>query len=250
LAQTTTLRVGHLVLCNNFRHPVLLGKMATTLDVLSGGRVELGIGSGSVATEHYETGLPWGSFPERSERLAESLEILSQMFTGQPTTFAGNHYEVANVPNLPAPVQSPRPPIHVGGIGPRRTLPIVARYADVWNVPTYGLANWEESQRTLEAECERIGRDPATIRRSLEAVLVLTPDEASLEVARAKAERRYGGDGWGMDAGGFVGTPPMVVERIGEMVGKGITTFVFFTFDRAEPRTLELFADQVMPAFR
>ena len=240
LAQTTTLRVGHLVLCNNFRHPVLLGKMASSLDVLSGGRLELGIGSGSVAQEHHETGLPWGSYPERSERLAESLEILTQMFTGRPTTFSGSHYEVANVPSLPAPIQSPRPPIHVGGIGPRRTLPIVARYADVWNVPTYGLARWEDSQRTLEAECERIGRDPDTIRRSLEAVLV---------TARAKAERRYGGDGWGMEAGGFVGTPPMVVERIGEMIGKGITTFVFFTYDRAEPRTLELFANEVMPAF-
>jgi alkanesulfonate monooxygenase SsuD/methylene tetrahydromethanopterin reductase-like flavin-dependent oxidoreductase (luciferase family) len=153
------------------------------------------------------------------------------------------------VPNLPAPIQSPRPPIHIGGIGPRRTLPIVAKYADVWNVPTYGLAQWEESQQTLETECEKIGRDPGTIRRSLEAVLVLTPDEASLETARAKAERRYGGDGWGMDAGGFVGTPPMVIDRIGELIAKGITTFVFFTYDRAEPRTLELFANEVMPAF-
>jgi alkanesulfonate monooxygenase SsuD/methylene tetrahydromethanopterin reductase-like flavin-dependent oxidoreductase (luciferase family) len=249
LAQTTRLRVGHLVLCNNFRHPVLLGKMATSLDVLSGGRVELGIGSGSVEQEHLETGLPWGSFPERSERLAESLEILTQMFSGEPTTFAGNHYAVANVPNVPPPTQHPRPPIHVGGIGPRRTLPIVARYADVWNVPTYGLANWAESQRVLDAECLAIGRDPASISRSLEAVLVLTPDEASLEVARAKAERRYGGDGWGMEAGGFVGTPPMVVDRIGQLVEQGITTFVFFTYDRADPRTLELFADQVMPAF-
>jgi alkanesulfonate monooxygenase SsuD/methylene tetrahydromethanopterin reductase-like flavin-dependent oxidoreductase (luciferase family) len=249
LAQTTRLRVGHLVLCNNFRHPVLLGKMATSLDVLSGGRVELGIGSGSVEQEHLETGLPWGSFPERSERLAESLEILTQMFSGEPTTFAGNHYAVTNVPNVPRPTQHPRPPIHVGGIGPRRTLPIVARYADVWNVPTYGLANWAESQRVLDAECEAIGRDPASISRSLEAVLVLTADEASLEVAKAKAERRYGGDGWGMEAGGFVGTPPMVVDRIGQLVEQGITTFVFFTYDRAEPRTLELFADQVMPAF-
>jgi alkanesulfonate monooxygenase SsuD/methylene tetrahydromethanopterin reductase-like flavin-dependent oxidoreductase (luciferase family) len=249
LAQTTRLRVGHLVLCNNFRHPVLLGKMATSLDVLSGGRVELGIGSGSVEREHRETGLPWGSFPERSERLAESLEILTQMFTGEPTTFAGNHYEVTNLPNVTAPTQSPRPPIHIGGIGPRRTLPIVARYADVWNVPTYGLANWEESQRVLETECEAIGRDPATIRRSLEAVLVLAPDEVALEVARGKAERRYGGSGWGLEAGGFIGTPPMVIDRIGQLVDLGITTFVFFTYDRGEPRTLELFADQVMPAF-
>jgi alkanesulfonate monooxygenase SsuD/methylene tetrahydromethanopterin reductase-like flavin-dependent oxidoreductase (luciferase family) len=249
LAQTTRLRVGHLVLCNNFRHPALLGKMATSLDVLSSGRLELGIGSGSVEHEHQQSGLPWGTFPERSERLAESLEILTQMFTGEPTTFSGRHYRVADLPNRPGPVQSPRPPIHIGGVGPRRTLPIVARYADVWNVPTYGLENWKESERALEAECEAIGRDPGTIRRSHEAVLVLAADEAGLEAARAKAKRRYGGPGWGMDAGGYVGTPPMVVERIGELVEQGITTFVFFTYDRAEPRTLELFAEHVMPAF-
>ena len=249
LAQTTRLRVGHLVLCNNFRHPALLGKMATSLDVLSAGRLELGIGSGSVGYEHQQTGLPWGTFPERSDRLAESLEILTQMFTGQPTTFSGTYYEVAGLPNLPPPTQSPRPPIHIGGIGPRRTMPIVARYADVWNVPTYGLARWEESQRVLENECAAIGRDPASIRRSHEAILVLAPDEASLEAARAKAERRYGGEGWGMDAGGYVGTPPMVVDRIGQLVEKGITTFIFFTHARAEPRTLELFAERVMPEF-
>ena len=249
LAQTSRLRVGHLVLCNNFRHPALLGKMATTLDVLSAGRLELGIGSGSVGHEHHQAGLPWGTLPERSDRLAESLEILTRMFTGEPTNFSGSHFEVADLPNLPPPVQSPRPPIHIGGIGPRRTMPIVARYADVWNIPTYGLRHWEASERVLTTECAAIGRDPATIRRSHEAVLVLTPDEASLEVARAKAERRYGGEGWGMDAGGYVGTPPMVVDRIGTLVDKGVTTFVFFTYDRADPRTLELFAQKVMPAF-
>jgi alkanesulfonate monooxygenase SsuD/methylene tetrahydromethanopterin reductase-like flavin-dependent oxidoreductase (luciferase family) len=249
LAQTTRLRVGHLVLCNNFRHPSLLGKMATTLDVLSGGRLDLGIGSGSVEQEHQQGGLPWGTFPERSERLAESLEILTRMFTGQPTTFSGRHYEVDDLPNLPPPVQSPRPPIHIGGIGPRRTMPLVARYADVWNVPTYGLARWEESERVLERECASIGRDPSTIRRSQEAMLVLAPDESSLEPALANAQRRFGDEGWGLHAGGYIGTPPMVVDRIGQLVDKGITSFVFFTSDRAEPRTLELFAQQVMPEF-
>jgi alkanesulfonate monooxygenase SsuD/methylene tetrahydromethanopterin reductase-like flavin-dependent oxidoreductase (luciferase family) len=142
LAQTTRLRVGHLVLCNNFRHPALLAKMATTLDVLSEGRLELGIGSGSVSAEHAQSSLPWGGFPERSDRLAESLEILTRMFTETATTFSGRHYQVTDLPNLPGPVQTPHPPIHIGGIGPRRTLPLVARYADVWNIPTYGLAEW------------------------------------------------------------------------------------------------------------
>jgi alkanesulfonate monooxygenase SsuD/methylene tetrahydromethanopterin reductase-like flavin-dependent oxidoreductase (luciferase family) len=250
LAHTSRLRVGHLVLCNTFRHPALLAKMAATLDVLSEGRLELGIGSGSVATEHLQSGLPWGSPGERAERLGEALEILTRMFAGSPVTFSGAHYEVSELPSLPHPVQRPRPPIHVGGVGPLRTLPLVARYADVWNIPTYGLSGWEESGRVLDAACEAIGRDPSTLRRSQEAVLVLAPDGPALETARAQAARRYGAPGWGLDAGGFVGTPAMVAERIALMVDKGISTFVFFTHDRADRRTLELFADRVMPEFR
>ena len=250
LAHTDRLRIGHLVLCNNFRHPAVLAKMATTLDVLSGGRLELGIGSGSVPVEHEQAGLPWGDLAERSERLAEALEILTRMFTGEPTTYAGRHYEVADLPNRPAPLQSPRPPIHIGGVGPRRTLPLVARYADVWNVPTYGLSRWEESGRRLDEECVAIGRDPATIRRSHEAVLVLAADDTALTEARAIADRRYGSEGWGLEAGGYIGTPPMVVDRIAQMVERGVTYFVFLTHDRAAPATLALFAEEVMPSFR
>jgi alkanesulfonate monooxygenase SsuD/methylene tetrahydromethanopterin reductase-like flavin-dependent oxidoreductase (luciferase family) len=177
------------------------------------------------------------------------LEILTRMFTGTTTTFTGRHYQVTDLPNRPAPVQTPHPPIHIGGIGPLRTLPLVARYADVWNIPTYGLAGWEASNDRLAEECARIGRDPATIRRSHEAVLVLTPDQSSLQTARAAAERRYGGEGWGMEAGGYVGTPSMVSDRIAQLADKGISLFVFFTHDRADPRTLELFAETVMPEF-
>jgi alkanesulfonate monooxygenase SsuD/methylene tetrahydromethanopterin reductase-like flavin-dependent oxidoreductase (luciferase family) len=249
LAQTERLRLGHLVVCNNFRHPALLAKMATTLDVCSGGRFELGLGSGSVEEEHHRTGLPWGPFAERSERLGEALHIVTEMFANEITSFAGRHYQIHDVPNLPPPVQQPRPPLHVGGVGPRHTLPLVARYADVWNIPVYGLAGWQASEVLLVAECERIGRDPAAIRRSHEAVLVLADDDAGLAEARARAERRYPGPTWGIEAGGYVGTPEAVVDRIGAAVELGITFFVFFTHDRADRRTLELFADRVLPAF-
>jgi len=250
LARTQRLRVGHLVLCNNFRHPVLLGKMASTLDVLSEGRLELGLGSGSVRAEHDQAGLPWGDLPERSERLAETLGILVEMFSGEVTTFAGRHYRVTELPNRPAPSQSPHPPIHIGGIGVRRTLPLVARYADVWNVPTYGLGIWEECDRHLVEACAAIGRDPATIRRSHEAVLVLAPDDTGLATARDAALRRYPGAGWGVEEGGYVGTPSMVIDRVAGMVERGVTQFVFLTHDRAAPDTLRLFAEEVLPSFR
>ncbi len=250
LATTTRLRVGHLVLCNSFRHPALLAKMAATLDVLSDGRLEIGLGSGSVELEHRQAGLEWGTLAERSERLEESLAILTAMFEHGTTTFRGSHFALDELPNLPPPVQRPRPPIHIGGTGRRRTLPLVARYADVWNVPTYGLADWEDAQRVLDRECERIGRDPSTLRRSHEAVLVLAPDDATLAEALARAERRYGGPGWGLAAGGYVGTPNAVIDQIAAAHDKGVSLFVFITHDRADPRTLELIAEHLVPAFR
>lgn len=249
LARTQRLRVGHLVLCANFRHPALLAKMATTLDVLSGGRLELGLGSGSVELEHQQAGLSWGTAAERSERLEETLEIVSQMLTREVTSFEGRHFQISELPNRPGPVQHPRPPIHVGGVGPLRTLPLVARYADVWSIPTYGLADWETSQVRLDAECERISRDPATIRRSHEAVLVLVPDESLVEEARERALHRYPGRGWGVVEAGYVGTPAMVIDRMTAAVEKGISMFIFFPHDRSQRETLELLAGEVMPAF-
>lgn len=250
LARTETLRVGHLVVDNNLRHPALLARMATTLDVISGGRLELGMGSGSYEAEHREGGFPWGSLAERTDRLREGLEIVTRMLAGEQTTFEGVHYQVSGLPNLPRPAQSPRPPIHVGGIGERYTLPLAARYADVWNVPTYGLGRRVEASAALDRECERQGRDPATLRRSVEAVLVLGSDEDELAAARAAAERRYHGPGWGVDEGGFVGTPAAVVDRIGEYVEDGTTLFVFFPFDRGGEGTLRLLAEEVMPHFQ
>ena len=233
LAQTTKLRVGHLVLCATFRHPALLAKMAATLDVISNGRLELGLGSGSYEPEHTESGIPWGTFAERSEILAETLEIVTQMFASEKVTVDGKHFQ----------------PIIVGGIGEKRTLPLVARYADVWNLPTYALDVVDQKRAVLDAECKKIGREPASIRISQEAVLVLAPDDAALAEALPKAERRFGGQGWGLHEGNYIGTPATIVERIKERIDQGITYFVFFSYDRATEATLRLFADEVMPAF-
>jgi alkanesulfonate monooxygenase SsuD/methylene tetrahydromethanopterin reductase-like flavin-dependent oxidoreductase (luciferase family) len=249
LARTSRLRVGQLVLCNNFRHPALLAKMAATLDVISDGRLELGLGSGSVEEEHHQAGIAWGSARERGERLGEALEIITRMFTGPVTTWQGHHYQVRDLPSLPLPVQRPGPPVHIGGAGPKFTLPLVARYADVWNVPTYALDRVGELNSALDAECERIGRDPASIRRSIEAVLAVAPPDR-LGDALALARRRYGGPGFGLEAGGFTGSPARVADRIAELAEAGFSSFVFFTHDRASTETLELFAHEVMPRFR
>lgn len=249
LARTERLRIGHLVLSATFRHPALLAKMATSLDVISNGRLELGLGSGSYAPEHERAGLTWGSARERAVLLAETLEILTRAFAAPRCDFAGERFVVRDLPNVPPPVQRPRPPIHVGGAGERLTLPLVARFADVWNCPTYALGAADAKRAALLRACAAIGRDATTLRCSLEAVLVLVAERAQVDAARALALRRFAGSGWGVEDGGFVGTPDDVVARIRDAIMRGFSSFVFFTHDRAAPATLRLFAERVRPAF-
>ncbi|MCV7170725.1 LLM class flavin-dependent oxidoreductase [Mycobacterium manitobense] len=248
LSRTERLRVGHMVLCNQFRHPAVLAKMATTLDQISAGRLQLGIGSGSIADEHERTGLPWGTFAERSQRLGETLEILHQAFADERIDFSGEHFTVRDMPVKPGPVQRPRPPIVVGGVGERYTLPLVARYADVWNVPTYALGDLERKVAALRSACADIGRDPASIVMSVEAVMALTPDDAALPEVRTLAEKRFGGAGFGLHDGGLVGTAPAIVDRLHELRELGFTQVVLFTHDRASDATLDLLASSVIAA--
>ncbi len=250
LARTTSLRVGHLVLDNNLRHPALLAKMIATADVVSGGRVEIGLGSGSYAPEHEQAGIEFGSMAQRSGRLGEALAIVDGMLTHETFTFTGEHYAIDGLPNRPGPVQQPRPPLHIGGIGETHTLPLVARFADVWNVPTYALGQWELKAQALDRACQSIGRDPASIRWSHQAVLVLAADQAALAVARQQADRRYPGPGWNVEAGGYAGTPDMLVDHLGAMTERGISQFIFLPSDRGQGDTLDLLAEEVVPHLR
>jgi alkanesulfonate monooxygenase SsuD/methylene tetrahydromethanopterin reductase-like flavin-dependent oxidoreductase (luciferase family) len=247
LAQTRKLRVGHLVMCATFRHPALLGKMATSLDVISGGRLELGLGSGSVEQEHHEMGIPWGKLSERTEKLAETLEIVSSMFEKPRTASQGRNWQVRDIPNLPKPVQKPRPPLVVGGMSVKHTLPLVARYADVWNVPTYGLPILAERDAALSAECEKIGRDPATIRKSLQSITAIGYDDKGVEAARAAMKKRFGdAPGFGLDSA-FIGTPASLVDRIGKLTETGFSSFMFYSAVKTADATMDALAKDVLP---
>lgn len=246
LSNTERIRIGHMVLCNQFRHPAVLAKMATTLDQISAGRLRLGLGSGSIEDEHQRVGLPWGTLRERSERLGETLEILVQAFADERIDFSGKHFSVTDFPVKPGPVQHPRPPIVVGGVGEKYTLPLVARYADVWNVPTYALGQLEHKVSVLRSMCQDIGRDPSTIVLSVEAVMALAPDDAALPEVRRIAEKRFGAPAFGLQEGGLVGTPSAIVERIREFQELGFGQIVLFTHDRGSDATLDLLASQVI----
>ena len=205
------------------------------------------MGSGSIEDEHRRAGLPWGTFGERSAQLGETLQILHQAFADERIDFAGKHFTVTDMPIKPGPVQSPRPPIVVGGVGERFTLPLVARYADIWNVPTYALGQITQKIAALRSICADVGRDPQSIVLSIEAVMALAPDERSLPSVRSLAEKRFGGEGFGLHDTNLIGTPAMVADRLGALVEMGFGQIVLFTHDRCSDQTLELLASEVIP---
>jgi len=167
-ARTTRTRVGCSVTGNTYRHPAVLAKAAVTVDHLSGGRLEFGIGAGWAENEHTMLGLPFGTARERADRLEEALPIIRSLWTQPRTTFTGKHYQLAEAVAEPKPVQTPHPPIWIGGVGRRRTLRMAAEHAAVWNAPGGSPEQVAELSAVLDGHCAEVGRDPAEIRRSVQ----------------------------------------------------------------------------------
>lgn len=164
-ARTTRVRLGSLALCNDFRHPALLAKMAATLQLLSGGRLELGIGAGWYEPEYRAAGITLDRAGRRVERLGESLEIVRRLLEGEELVFKGDHYTIDGAICRPLPETAPR--LWIGGKGDR-LLRVVARTADGWNFSWLGaIEAYEERLDAFERACESEGRDPATVARSV-----------------------------------------------------------------------------------
>jgi F420-dependent oxidoreductase-like protein len=167
-ARTTRTRIGCSVTGNTYRHPAMLAKAAVTVDHLSGGRLEFGIGAGWAENEHTMLGLPFGTARDRADWLEEALPIIRSLWTEARTTFAGEHYQLIDAVAEPKPVQTPHPPIWIGGTGRRRTLRMAAEHAAVWNAPGGSPEQVAELSAVLDGHCAAIGRDPAEIRRSVQ----------------------------------------------------------------------------------
>ena len=169
MAQLTThTRIGCAVVGNTYRHPAVLAKMAVTVDHLSAGRLEFGLGAGWAENEHEMLGLEFGSKNDRADRLEESVQVIRALWTQPRTTFEGQHYRLREAVAEPKPVQQPYPPIWIGGSGPKRTLRIAAEYADVWNAAGGSPEEVAASSAILDQHCADVGRDPGQIRRSVQ----------------------------------------------------------------------------------
>jgi len=174
---TSRTRIGCLVTGNTYRHPAVLAKAAATVDHLSGGRLEFGLGAGWAENEHAMLGLPFGTTRDRADWLEEACEVIRSLWTQPRTSFDGKHYKLADAVAEPKPVQRPHPPIWIGGWGRQRTLRIAARYAQVWNAPGGSPDEVAEVSAVLDQRCAEIGRDPAQIRRSVQLRVAEANDE-------------------------------------------------------------------------
>lgn len=175
---TERIRLGTLVTGVTYRHPGILAKTVTTLDVLSGGRACLGIGAAWNEEEHRGLGIPYPALGERFERLEETLEIVTRMWSGDQSPFIGRHYQLDRPLNQPPPIASPRPLLLVGGSGERRSLRLVAQYGDACNLFEVDHATLAHKLEVLRSHCADLGRDPDTIRRTTLGTLALSSDGA------------------------------------------------------------------------
>jgi probable F420-dependent oxidoreductase len=259
-ALTDRIRLGTLVLGAPFRHPSIAAKMATTIDRLSGGRFELGIGAGWLEQEFDAFGYRYGTVGERFGILEETLQVLGAFSSDRPATFDGPTMRLRGARLLPSPVQ-PHIPIWVGGKGGPRVLRLAARHADGWN----GAWRWtpesygERAAAAREA-CELEGRDPTTFRFSMGLYSLLGEDDRSFRAVLERGIAAMPGDAmrgeseatWRADT--LSGTPEQAIERVAAFAAIGVEEIVVapwvLPFAVREPEVVELFAERVLPAFR
>lgn len=243
---TTTIRLGTLVTPATFRHPGPLAITVAQVDQMSGGRVELGLGAGWFAAEHTAYGIPFPEAPERFDRLEEQLAIITGLWrtpVGDRFAHDGTHYQLTDSPALPKPVQTPGPPVIVGGQGRKRAPALAARYADEFNLPFVSIEVTGDRFALARTACEAIGRDPASLVCS--NALVICCGDSAADVARRAAT--IGQDLERIAARGLVGSPDEVVEQIGRYAAAGTQRIYLQVLDLDDLDHLHLVAEKVMP---
>jgi F420-dependent oxidoreductase-like protein len=248
---TSRIRVGQMVTCNGYRNPALLAKMASTVDVLSHGRLDFGIGAGWYQHEFDAYGYTFPPVPERLRMLEESLQVIRAMWTEPYASFAGEHYRVAGAINEPKGVQQPHPPIWVGGSGERVTLRLAAQYGDATNFGGHldDLEWYRHKFDVIRAHCEAIGRDPDELIRSsdVETTLVRPGDDPELLTRRYRRDQTLAE----YRTHAIVGGPQAIIDAYGRLIDAGVNYIIVSDLPGlARLEVLEAFAADVLPAFR
>ena len=242
---TSRVRLGQLVACNGYRSPALVAKMAATVDVMSGGRLEWGIGAGWYAGEFAGYGY---EFPEPKVRigmLEEAVQIVRSMWTEPETNFEGRYYRITSGQCHPKPLQRPHPPVWIGGGGERLTLRVVARHADFANFGG-NPEEWAHKAEVLKRHCKAVGRDYDEIVKTWNPEVFIREDEAEMAEATPSGGQSF--ERWKL--GNMVGTPDEVAEKVATYVAMGCTGFVPWCSDYPSHRSLHLLAEKVIPQVR
>jgi len=249
--RTKRIRFGPMVCPITFRHPIMLAKMATAVDELSGGRLDLGLGAGWYKGEHQMFGIEYPAYKTRLEMLDEGTQVIKSLWKGQPFNFKGRHFQLDQAETHPGPAQD-SPTIIMGGKG-EKTLQIVARHATEWNFSYEGIDLFRQKSNHLDEKCRAIGRDPATLTRSLMTPFVIGRDKRVLQ-KRIDAHRAIFPslpatlDDW-LAAGYVGGSPQQLTEQLADFVEAGIKRFMLQQNDLDDLDSIELLAQEVLNQF-
>ena len=244
-AVTNQAKLGTLVTPPFFRNPAVLAKQIATIDQIAPGRVIAGLGAGWFPPEFEQTGCAFPSTRERLRAMEEMVEIMKRLWTDEQATFEGTHFSVHDAICEPKPETPPE--ILIGGGGEKVTMAIAARHADTWNNMAIAQAQLAEKNEALTKRCEEAGRDPATITRSQQCVVVIGEDDAAGQAGLEKAKQIYGGHmGGALEEHGIWGSPERVIECIERHRAHGISFFVMEFFGRDTREPAQLFAETVM----
>jgi alkanesulfonate monooxygenase SsuD/methylene tetrahydromethanopterin reductase-like flavin-dependent oxidoreductase (luciferase family) len=249
-ADTRHARIGCLVFYVGYRNPGLLAKAATTLDHISGGRFELGLGAGWHEQEADAFGYDFPPLGTRFAMLEEAFPLIRSLLTEDRTTVEGRFFRTHDASCLPPPVGGRRLPIWLGGVGPRRTPQLAARYADGWNAAYVDPAQYRKLNETIDRCCQDEGRDPSSLERTVNLAFMLSVDERAAADADRRLSEQWGDMAERLRGGALAGTPGQAVERIGEYVSAGAQGVNVALRAPWDEEALTAYLDEVVPALR
>ena len=245
-ANTSKIRLGTMVTCNMHRNPAMLAKSAATLDVISGGRLELGIGAGVQEREHMAYGFGFPKFSDRVERLSEALQVMKQLWTLEKASFQGKHYTLSDAVCEPKPIQKPHPPITVGGSSELLLRRVTAPYADRFDWGLQPIDEYKRKLKFLESQCKTIGRNFAQIEKSCwpagQVLIAEKPKDLDTEISRYKPDNVSLED---FKKTTLAATPDECIEQLQVYINLGVTYFMLYFADFPSTKGLKLFAEKV-----
>ena len=245
---TRRIRIGQMVTCNGYRHPALLAKMASTVDVLSHGRLDFGIGAGWYEHEYHAYGYDYPDVSERLRALHEAVQVILAMWTQEEVRFEGRYYQVRGAINQPKGVQQPHIPLLIGGSGEQVTLKLVAQYADACNIPNPDIATLEHKLAILKKHCEALGRDYQSIKRTvlLMCAIAETDEQAALKIGSLERDAQGQDDLSRVRERALIGTPETIRRRLAAYEQAGAQEIILYMPDAATLESVRLFARTCM----